>query len=207
LNKSQVKKQLVIGLTGGPGVGKSEVAKILKAEGVKIISADKIGHDILVNNRVVRRKLINLLGERIVASDDKLDRGIIGALVFGNPLVMYEFNLVVHPPLLRKLKEAIRRERMRDPRLVVVDAALIFEWGIADWFDIILVVQAKRAVRISRMTRQGLSKSRAARRIASQMGQKHKIALADYVIENNSTKLILKKKTLEFYNAIKDIFR
>ena len=205
MKKPGIGKPVVVGLTGGLGVGKSEVARILEAKGAAVISADKIGHEILADNRAVRKKLVGWLGEDIITEDSRLDRRKIGAMVFGDPMTMSRFNSIVHPPLLSELKKAIGRENSRKVPLVVVDAALIFEWGIADWFNLILVVQARRAIRLSRMAGQGLSKSQAIKRIASQMPQRDKVALADSVIENNSTRRALKKETLKFYNLIREV--
>ena len=195
-------KPLVLGLTGGPGVGKSEVGRFLAKKNALVINADTIGHEILANNNSVRMKLAKLLGREIVLEDGGLNRSVIGRKVFGNPELMHEFNRIIHPLLLRQLKNRIDRSVSKRRKLVVVDAALIFEWGIADWFDFILVVHARRAVRLRRLSNEGLSVNQAARRIASQMPQRDKLALADFVIENNSTRAILKRKTFKFINEL-----
>jgi dephospho-CoA kinase len=195
-------KSLAIGLTGGPGVGKSEVAKILAEYGAVIISADKIGHDLLVKNKIVKLKLIQLLGDQILI-DGKLNRPAIGKIVFNNPDTMRSFNEVMHPPLLKSLKNELRNKIMRGTnRLIVVDAALIFEWGIANWFDLLLVVTASRDIRTKRMCNTGLNGNQAAKRIGSQIPQRVKLSLADYVIENNANRSILKRKVNIFIKAI-----
>lgn len=197
-------KTLVIGLTGGPGVGKSEVAGFLKMKNALVINADAIGHEILAKSDSVKRKLVKLLGREIVSPDGSLNRSIIGRKVFGNRELMYEFNRIIHPPLLRQLKKRIVRAASKQAKLIVVDAALIFEWGIADWFDFILVVHARRAVRLRRLSKEGLSVNQASRRIASQMPQRDKLALADFVIENNSTRAVLRRKISKFINKLEE---
>lgn len=194
---------LTIGLTGGPGVGKSEAAKILGSYGAHIINADEIGHDILANNATVKRKLIKLFGKQVVNSDDELIRSAIGKIVFRDAQMMFDFNAIIHPVLLKvlksRLKEIVAKKRYK---LVVVDAALIFEWGIANWFDFILVVDARRDLRLTRISKNGLSKYQAGKRISSQIPQKMKKALADYVIINNSSKSVLKKQIDIIYNNL-----
>ncbi len=124
-------------------------------------------------------------------------------MVFADPLAREKLNRIVHPHLLRTLKTWIKKCRMRSPKkLIVVDAALIFEWGIASWFDYILVVTARRELRVRRMMSSGLSKKEAADRISSQIPQRTKVALADYVIENNRSKSILRKKVDEFLDLL-----
>jgi len=198
-------KPLVIGLTGGPGVGKSEVAKILTENGAAIICADKIGHDLLDGNKTVKRKLIQLLGDKII-TDGKLNRREIGRLVFDNSEIQHLFNEIIHPPLLKSLKNELRnRSKSGSDRLVAVDAALIFEWGIADLFDVLLVVTAARDIRLKRMCDTGLSRYQAAKRIASQIPQRDKLALADYIIENNANRSILKRKVSKFLKAVEEL--
>ncbi|MCP4584026.1 MAG: dephospho-CoA kinase [candidate division Zixibacteria bacterium] len=202
-----VKKRdsLAIGLTGGPGVGKSEVAKILAANGAAIICADKIGHHLLDENKPVKRKLVKLLGDNIIA-EDKPNRREIGRLVFGDSETLYSFNQIIHPPLLKILKKELADKiRTGSNRMVAVDAALIFEWGVAEWFDLLLVITATREIRLKRMCDTGLSRYQAGKRIASQIPQRDKIALADFIIENNSTRSTLKSKVKGFIRAIEEV--
>jgi dephospho-CoA kinase len=192
LNKRD--KSLAIGLTGGPGVGKSEVAKILSGHKFKVINADHIGHELLAGNSNIKSRLVKLLSRRIVASDGLLDRRAIGEVVFSDSNLMSEFNRIIHPALLKELKRRMTAAGNTGSRGVVVDAALIYEWGIADWFDFIVAVNARREKRLQRMQKQGLSLTQVSRRIASQIPQRDKIALADFVINNNSTLAVLNKE-------------
>ena len=89
--------------------------------------------------------------------------------------------------------------------MVVVDAALIFEWGIADWFDIIVVVTAPRQKRLERLHRLGLSFRQAQKRIAAQLPQRVKISLADYVVCNDSGRRHLKSEIDRFAGIIKKL--
>jgi len=208
MNKSTLrfKKPVLVGLTGGPEVGKSEVSKILAKKGAKIISADAIGHMLLRNNKSIKKKLINLFGKGVLTNTGDFDRKKIGAVVFDGPEIMASYNEIIHPPLIKHLKrELTKLSQNRRYRIVVVDAALIFEWGIADWFDLILVVTAKRDLRLNRLCRKGLSRNQAKKRLASQLPQRLKVDLADYVIENNSSRLHLAKKVDRFVEAVKNL--
>ena len=186
---------LMIGLTGGPGVGKSEAATVMGEYGAAIINADQIGHELLRSNKTVKRKLIQLFGSIRITSDGNLDRKAIGKLVFGDPEKMVQFNKIIHPPLLKELKKQMGLlGAKKSSKLVAVDAALIFEWGIADWFDYIVVIDSSREIRFKRLQKLGLSRAEANKRITSQIPQKDKKALADFVIVNNATKKDLAKK-------------
>jgi dephospho-CoA kinase len=198
-------KPVIIGLTGGPGVGKTEVTKILTKRGVKVISADAIGHKLLANDKRVWKKLISLFGNDVLTKDGAFDRQKIGMIVFNDFEKLAEFNKIIHPPLLKQLRrELLSLKRERKNRLIVVDAALIFEWGIAHWFDLILVVDVPKQERIDRICQTGLSRYQAQRRIASQMPHKDKVALADYVINNDKGRKSLEKNVNKFITEMRN---
>jgi len=195
---------MVIGLTGGPGAGKSTAAKIMKENGAIIISGDEAGKEVLNRFPVTLKKIAKVFGNGFLADDGSLDRQAMGRLVFSDAAAMEKLNSIIHPFLLRILKERIRDNSRKFPRrLIVVDAALIFEWGIEKWFDKILVIKAKRETRIARMRRSGISRAEAVNRIGSQIPQKEKASRADYVIANDSTKARLRKSVGEFIKWLK----
>lgn len=198
-----MKAPIFIGLTGGPGVGKSVAAAYMANKGAAIINADFIGHEILQSNSAVKKQVIKLLGNDIIDENNELSRKKIGDKIFGNPELTVVYNYIIHPPLLKLLKKRMRRaaESGRH-KYVVVDAALIYEWAIADWFDVVLVITANRNLRLQRLVLSGLTKAKAMQRLASQMPQRVKVALGDYVIENNSTRRALANRLDRFIERL-----
>lgn len=193
----------IIGLTGGPGTGKSLVAEYLEEQGAIILSGDDAGREVVGGIPIVKKRLVNAFGDSILRDNGSLDRRLLGRMVFADPLAREKLNGIVHPHLLKTLKTWIEKRRVQFPKkLIVVDAALIFEWGIADWFDYILVVYAGRDLRLKRMMISGLSRKEAADRISAQIPQRKKVALADYVIENNRSKSILRNKVNDFLDLL-----
>ena len=201
--KRKAPKQILIGLTGGPGVGKTEAARILSHYGVHLISADKIGHQILDSNAKVRRGIKAMFGASAFDSKGRPNRKLIGESVFASPELMAKFNGLVHPTLLRILKRELNNAGKAGNKIIALDAALIYEWRIADWFDILVVVDASRDIRIQRLIKGGLTRSRAIERIGSQMPQKDKKELADFVITNNGNIGHLKAKIAGFARLLK----
>jgi len=195
-----------IGLTGGPGVGKTEVANVFRKSKAIIISGDDIGREVVDTNPIVLKRIVINFGKDVLLPNKKLNRQKLGVMVFGNHDNMLRLNKIIHPPLLKLLKSGIKINRDNNPKkLIVVDAALIFEWGIANWFDYILVVTAKRDIRVRRLVNSGLTSRQAYNRIASQIPQRTKVSLADFVIENNGTKSSLNIKASKFITSIKSI--
>ena len=194
----------IIGLTGVPGAGKTAAAEYLQERGTLLLSGDRIGREVVEDNPALLRRLVRTLGKSILKEDGIMDRERVGRMVFADPATLAELNAIIHPPLLRALKTKMKAAGKKHPkRLIVVDAALIFEWGIADWFDYILVITARRDLRLKRLVRSGLTLRRASLRIGSQIPQRIKAALADYVIENNGSKADLRKKLDEFLVILK----
>lgn len=190
---------MIVGLTGGPGAGKSQAAEYLRAKGAVIISGDEAGRQVIRRYPSTAKKLTRVFGSSILADDGILDRRKLGRLVFGDPRAIKKLNAIIHPNLLRILKSEIKKAKSRKKRgLVIVDAALIYEWGIEKWFDTILVITAMREIRIQRLSDSGLTRKEAVARIGSQIPQQRKAAMADYVIQNDSGRSQLKREITRF---------
>ncbi|HBY99695.1 MAG TPA: dephospho-CoA kinase [candidate division Zixibacteria bacterium] len=189
----------VIGLTGGPGTGKSLAARYLADKGAIILSGDQAGKRAVEEYPAVLRSLEKTFGNAILNTDGTLNRRMMGRIAFSDPEAHQKLNEIVHPRLLKILKSDLKKAKSK---LIVIDAALIFEWGVADWCDYILVVIARRDIRLKRLKSQGLSRREAEDRIGSQIPDREKAALADYVIENNGTKASLKKNIDRFVKLL-----
>jgi len=184
-------RKFLIGLTGNIASGKSSVGKLLKENGLPVIEADRIGWEILERKEIIQ-EILDVFGN--ILKDGKVDRKKLGNIVFSNKRKLKIFNALVHPPLLQKLKREIDK---RSGKVIVVNAALIFEWEIEHWFDKIILVTAEKKKRIDRLLKNNLTRKEAIQRINSQMDEKEKIKKSDFIIENNGTFEELKKKTLD----------
>lgn len=185
-----MKSKILIGLTGNIASGKSSVGKLLKENGLPVIEADRIGWEILERKEIIQ-EILDVFGN--ILKDGKVDRKKLGNIVFSNKRKLRIFNAIVHPPLLQKLKREIDK---RSGKVIVVNAALIFEWEIEHWFDKIILVTAEKKKRIDRLLKNNLTRKEAIQRINSQMDEKEKIKKSDFIIENNGTKTQLKEKIL-----------
>jgi len=195
---------ILLGITGVPGAGKSLAAEYFKRQGAIIISGDDTGREVLKEYPAVLNRLAGAFGNEILDADGKLDRGALGRIVFGNPKALKKLNAIIHPHLLKLLKKKIEKYRKsRSSRIVVVDAALIFEWGIEKWFDYVLVVKSNRINRIERMMDSGLTRKEAEGRSRSQIPQREKVRRADFVIANDDTRKSLKSQVDSLLKSIR----
>jgi len=175
-----------IGLTGGIGTGKSEVARLFGERGAAVIRADDVAREIVAPGTGVLRALAAEFGESVIAGDGTLDRRRLAGLAFGSDRELKRLNEIVHPPLVNELIlriEAAERERVRG--VLVVEAALLAEWDILDLFDLVLVVRAPLEARLERLARGGLSRDEALSRVRAQLPEERLLADADAVLEND----------------------
>ena len=174
-----------IGLTGGIASGKSTVAGFLEALGAKVIDADRVGHELLQTSNPVHHKVVAHFGQEILKPGGEIDRRRLGSIVFTDPQRLNELTSIVHPTLIARVEELAEELRARHPReVILVDAALIYEAGVADRFARILVAWCRPEQQIERlMAKTGLSRQDALRRMASQIPAEEKRRRADYVID------------------------
>lgn len=183
---AQVKRAKVIGVVGGIASGKSSFSHVLQSLGGKRIDADAIAHNVLCRPLVIRR-LVQLLGEGILNSQGRIDRGRLAALAFPSSglrtraLALLEE--VTHPAIQA---DAVRRIAMlhEDPevKVIVVDAPLLIEAGWASMCDEIVFIDTPGAVRLKRAMDRGWRREHFDAREAAQMPIEEKRVQATHVI-------------------------
>jgi dephospho-CoA kinase len=173
------------GLTGGIASGKSTVARILEELGAKVIDADRVGHELLRRSHPVHQQVVARFGQGILRPDGEIDRKLLGSIVFADPERLRELSAIVHPNLIARVDElAAGLHAGHAEAVIVVDAAVIYEAGVADRFAKILVAWCRPEQQIERlMAKTGLSREDALRRVASQIPSEEKRRRADYVID------------------------
>ena len=186
--------RIIIGVTGNIASGKSETARLLQEKGCALVDADVVAHELYGYDPALVRQLGQEFGQDIVLSNGALDRKKLGSLIFGRPEAMAALNRIVHPALIKAIRERIRSS-LRVMNRVVLDAALIVELGFATEVDYLVLVSASTKVRLARlMERSGLTEDEAMRRIDSQIPEEAKLQHADFVIKNETTRDYLREQ-------------
>ncbi len=188
---------MVIGVTGNSGTGKTLICNFFEQWGASIISADKIGWEVLREPKVTE-EIKRTFGKRI-AGEETINRKKISEIVFKNKEKLELFNSIVHPVLLERLKESI--ENCKED-IVVVDVALIVEWGIQNWFDYLILIDSREEVKRLRLKRLGVPEDVISGRLNSQVKPSKAKEFADFVIKNNGSVTEVRKKTREIWNKI-----
>lgn len=181
--------RFVLGLIGRAGSGKSTVADALAAEGARVIAADRIGHEVTDQDAQVREALIAEYGPGVYRADGTLDRRQVAARVFADAAARARLDRLTHPRIVRRIEsalEALRREGFRG--VVVVDAALMLDWGLERWCDAVIAVTATDFERVRRLTAsRGWSESEVRARLAAQRLDAEYAKAADAVLVNSGT--------------------
>lgn len=186
---------MVIGVTGGIASGKSTIASFFKQWGAKVIDVDKLGWKILESKQ---KEVVEEFSKEIL-SDGKIDRKKLGHLVFECPDKKIKLDALIHPPLIKELKNQVTTYKSRVANLVV-DCALIYEWKIGSWFDKIILVTSSYENKVKRLLDSGYSRKEAKNRIQAQLPDE--VKKADWVIKNDADLKSLRKTAKEVWNEI-----
>ncbi|MCY3765849.1 MAG: dephospho-CoA kinase [Gemmatimonadetes bacterium] len=195
---------MIVGVTGGIGAGKSRVCEVFARGGAYVIEADEVGRA-AVDDPGVLRSLAETFGRGILDENGVLIRRELGRRAFVSTETRDRLNAIVWPTLVEKLKDRARSALAQRPeRPVVIDAALILEWGDHhELCDILVVVTAPETVRIQRaMERKGLSEAEVRERMACQLPESDKVEAADFVIENARSAAELESVALSVWRQI-----
>jgi len=182
---------LIVGLTGGIVGGKSTVASMFKDLGAKIIDADKLGHSVILPNKPAWKKIVKIFGKNIIQNDMTIDREKLGKIVFANQSLLKKLNKITHPEITKMIKKEIdsaKNKTHNQEKVLIIDAALIYEAKIDRFMDKIIVVYIDKDEQIKRLIkRNNLSKDEALQRVRSQMPMEEKAKISDYLIDNSNS--------------------
>lgn len=196
---------LRVGLTGSIAVGKSFVLGVFRDLGCSVLDADKVARDVVEPGTVGLERVVASFGDKILRSDGSLDRAALSAIVFADNDKRVELNSIIHPLVFLEQDRWLNEREAEDPAsIAIVDAALMIESGGYRRFDALIVVWCEPELQLQRlMTRDGVTRVDAERRIAAQMPQSEKKRYADYLIDTSSSFEDTRRQANEVYNRLK----
>jgi len=183
------KRILKVGLTGGLATGKTHVARILAELGCKVLSADELGHEVLLPEGEAYNEVVREFGAGILAADGRIDRRQLAAQVFGDPERLERLNSLVHPHVVRREQAWLSGVDCREPCIAVIEAAILIETGSYKRFDRLIVTVCSPELQVRRhMERSGDTEAETRARLARQMPLDEKRRYADYVIDTSGSR-------------------
>jgi len=173
-----------VGLTGGIGSGKSTVARLLAEHGAIVIDADRIAREIVEPGQPALAEIGQRFGTEVISPEGTLDRGALAAIVFSDTAALSDLNAITHPRIAQRTAELI--SAAPDDAVVVYDMPLLVENDLAEGWDVVVVVEADRDVRIRRLIERGLDEADIEARMNRQATDEQRRAVADIVIDNTA---------------------
>jgi dephospho-CoA kinase len=180
------KRMLIIGLTGGIGMGKSAAAKILRALGLPIYEADKEVHALLREGGKAVRPVAKLFPQTL--RRDAIDRARLGRLVFGQPRELRKLEEIMHPLVRRAENEFLRKARRKKYPAAILEIPLLFETGGEARCDYTICVVAPKAIQKKRvLQRPGMTAQKLKAIRARQMPDARKRKIADFIVDTGGS--------------------
>ena len=176
----------ILGLTGGIACGKSTIAEALRSLGAAIVDGDAISRGLTAPDGEALPGIRRLFGDGVFREDGTLNRGALGAIVFGDEKAMAEYNAMIQPMIMRKIDEAVEAARAAGSEVCVMDMPLLYEVGLDRRCDRVWCAYVPEEVQVRRLLeRDGLGREAALQRIRSQLPTEEKAARADVVIDTD----------------------
>ena len=177
---------MVLGITGGMGCGKSTAARIFEQFGFRRIDSDALVRERVLLSPEVVAEARRRFGSGVVPPElpQRIDRAALARVIFASDTKRLEWEDYVLPrvfELWRGLLESDRAARW------VVEAPLLFEKNLENWFDFVICVASSGATQLARLSARGVPRALAKPRISKQMPLSKKIEQADFVLSNDGS--------------------
>jgi dephospho-CoA kinase len=197
----------LVGITGGLGSGKSMVCRFLEEMGCALFESDRVAKELQLHDPEVIEGIKALFGAEVYSLDASgglvLDRKKVAGAVFSSPEKLEALNGLIHPGVRSEFQKAVLDAQKQGVKILVKEAAILFESGGSEGLDAVVVVTADVQERIERAVQKGMgTREEIMRRIAAQWPQEKLIAKADYVLFNQSGLHELKKETEALYSVL-----
>ncbi len=194
---------LVVGLTGGIGSGKSTVGALLERRGAQLVDADELGRLALEPGQPAWHAVVGQFGQEIlIPGTMDIDRRRLADMVFTDPHKLAVLNEIVHPVILSGIADVLESLAGTDS-IVVIDAALLYEIGLADAVGKLIVVIAESDLRIERLMRdRNMSYEEVQARIDAQAEPSEAAAKADFVVRNDWSVAKLEAETDRLWDQL-----
>ncbi|MEZ4779608.1 MAG: dephospho-CoA kinase [Flavobacteriaceae bacterium] len=171
----------IVGLTGGIGSGKSTVAGFFETLGVPVYIADIEGKRITNTSKVIRRKIIALLGEKSF-TENGINSAYVADKIFNNAALLSEVNKIIHPKVRQHFTRWVKKQK---GPYCIKEAAILFENEGYKECDLMILVTAPEDIRIERiLKRDKTTQKNIKARMSHQWPDEKKIPLSNFIISN-----------------------
>jgi len=197
----------VVGLTGGIGSGKSTVARFFGALGVPVIDADQVAREVVEPGTDGLAEVVAAFGDEVLDDEGRLDRAAVADRVFEDEAARKRLESILHPRIAAASMQKLAALSAAGHAYAIYEAALIVENGAYRTMNALVVVTVDEATQLARVrARDDLDEAAVRKRIASQLPQAEKVAVADWVIDNGGSLEETEARVAEVHAAILERF-
>lgn len=180
---------LKIGLTGNIGSGKSVISGIFSSLGIPVYVADDVSKKFL-DAPGVKNEIIKHFGYGILTNDHEINRRSLASIVFTDERALLLLNSILHPRIKQDFRNWALLQTVTP--YVIQEAAIIFESGFSKEYDYIIHVACPKEMAIDRVVKRDKIDSHSVlRRMQFQLEDTEKSQLADFVILNDGSELVI----------------
>ena len=194
---------LLVGLTGGIASGKSTVSAMLAERGAQVIDADHIARQVVMPGTPAWCKIREHFGPGVLHPDGQIDRQALADIVFADKTKLALLNEITHPAIFARIADRLEAHHDQDV-VVVLDAALLIEAGLAEGVDVVIVTSSPREIQVERLAAKGVGERDASNRIAAQLAPEKRLAGADIVIDNSGSLEDLGRRVDEIWAQLQE---
>jgi len=191
---------LKVALTGGIGSGKSEAGRIFQELGATVIDSDEISREVIERGTEGFDEVIAIFGDQVLTNGN-IDRKKLGEIVFSDKLLREKLEQIIHPKVKQRFDFLV--SQASDSDILINQIPLLVETNGAIRFDKVIVVTAPLEKRFERLHAKGMPEYEIKRRMDSQVQDSQRLAIADYVIENNGAKEELLREVEKIFDRLK----
>ncbi|HET9273608.1 MAG TPA: dephospho-CoA kinase [Methyloceanibacter sp.] len=175
---------LVIGLTGGIGMGKSAAAERFASHGIPVFNADLCVHQLYEGEAVAAIEAA-FPG---VARGGKIDRKLLSEKIACSPQRLRQLEAIVHPMVVAAEIDFLIEQEDKGEKLAVLEIPLLFETGAEKRIDVTVVLSAPAELQRERvLARPGMSVDKLEHLLARQLPDAERRARADYVVDSGES--------------------
>ena len=178
-----------LAITGSIGSGKSVVSRMMNVLGVPVYDCDANAKRLMTENEYIVSELKRMFGEECYEEDGALNRQYIAARIFTDKENIERVNALVHPVVKRDFEQWAT---VQNADVVAVETAILYESGLVNSVNKVLVVWAEKETAIKRtMLRSGMNRGQVESRMNNQMGVDDLLLMSDYSLYNDGDEPLL----------------
>lgn len=192
----------LLGLTGGPGMGKSTAARFLSDLGLPVVDTDDLAREAVNPGQPALSEIRQAFGDDVFDARDRLRRDVLAKLVFGEEAARRRLEGILHPRIRELWMQRAEAWRAGRHGLGVVVIPLLFETAAESSFDATLCIACGGSTQRERLLARGWSGEDIQGRIAAQLPIDVKVLRADFVIWNEARIDVLRRQIEEVLACI-----